>query len=394
MEPRDTSPEERLIYLLQRHMNHSLSAAEAVELQNWSQSSADNGQVLTDLANPVYREGVMRNQQQFDVESALQRVKTRAKAPVSKRIPVYWYAAAACITLLMVTGYYFQRSRPVIHTPPAVAQANDIRPGSNKAILTLADGSEISLSDAANGALAQQTGVHISKTADGQLVYQPARESDASGPVAYNKMETPNGGQHQVMLEDGSKIWLNAASSLRFPSTFRGAANRTVELQGEAYFEITKDAAHPFIVKTAQQEVKVLGTQFNINSYPEETAIRTTLLEGAVSVTLPGREPRLLKPGQQAVVTANTLQVVPVEVTEETAWKNGQFSFNGQEFRTVMSMIARWYDVKVTYDYDPGVLHIGGTVSRNRRMEEVLKMLEVTGDVKFKVAGKTITVTR
>ncbi|MBC9929400.1 FecR family protein [Chitinophaga qingshengii] len=387
-------PQERLIYLLQRHINHSLSAAETEELRNWSQSSADNGQVLEDLGDPVYREAVMRNQQQFDVESALQRVKNRAQTPVRKKIPVYWYAAAACVALLMATGYYFQRSRPVIHTPPAVAHTDDIRPGSNKAILTLADGSVISLSDAANGTLAQQTGVHISKTADGQLVYESAKESAASGPVAYNKMETPNGGQHQVILEDGSKIWLNAASSLRFPSTFRGAANRTVELQGEAYFEITKDAAHPFIVKTAQQEVKVLGTQFNINSYPEEAAIRTTLLEGAISVALPGSGPQLLKPGQQAVVTANTVAVVPVEVTEETAWKNGLFSFNGQEFRTVMSMIARWYDVKVVYDYDPGILHIGGTVSRSRRMEEVLKMLEVTGDVKFNVAGKTITVTK
>lgn len=398
MESRHTSMEERLIYLFQRHISRTLSAEEAAELQDWAQSSAGNQQLLADMANPAYREAAIRNQQSFDAAEALQRVKPQLKAAASKRTYFYRYAvAAASLVLISFAGYYFYKGQPSIHPTPRMANAGNITPGSNKAVLTLADGSKIALSDAANGKLAEQAGIRITKTADGQLVYEIVKPGAGSNAPAYNMVETPKGGQHQIVLQDGSKIWLNAASSLTFPSTFEGAASRMVALHGEAYFEITKDTRHPFIVKTTLQEVKVLGTHFNINSYPEESTTRTTLLEGAVSVTatnIAGNAPLLLKPGQQAVVNGANIHVVPVDTEEETAWKNGRFSFNGEDFSSVMRMIARWYDVDITYEYDPGVLHIGGEVSRNRSLADVLKMLEVTGDVKFKINGRMITVTK
>lgn len=398
MESRHTSNEARLIYLFQRHMNGSLSPEEERELHDWAESSADNQQLLRDMTDPDYREQGIRNLQHFDVEPALQRVKSQRRKPVSRSIYFYRYAAAAaCVIAICFAGYHFYNSRPAIHPTQPITRSNDIQPGTNKAILTLADGSKISLSDAADGKLAEQAGIQITKTADGELVYKVVKPGASDHQPAYNTVATPNGGQHQIVLEDGSKVWLNAASSLKFPSTFEGAANRMVELHGEAYFEIAKDATHPFMVKTDQQEVKVLGTQFNINSYPEEASTRTTLLEGAVSVTvtnLPGSGPQLLKPGQQAVVKAGSIQVILVDTEEETAWKNGLFSFNGEDFKTVMRMISRWYDVDVAYEYDPGALHIGGEVSRKRNITEVLKMLEVTGDVKFKIKGRMITVTK
>jgi ferric-dicitrate binding protein FerR (iron transport regulator) len=261
-------------------------------------------------------------------------------------------------------------------------------PGSNKAILTLGNGDRISLTDAADGELARQGDTRISKTKDGQLLYEPENGA-AGGMVKRNTISTPRGGQYRIDLPDGTRVWLNAASSLAFPASFAGLDERSVELTGEAYFEVAKDAGKPFKVISNAHTVEVLGTHFNINAYNDEPDIKTTLLEGAVRVN-----GSMLRPGQQSVLANGRLSIRNAETDMETAWKNGEFIFNGQDFKTVMRTISRWYDVDVVYEYDPKPFRIGGEVSRSRSITEVLKMLEVTGGVKFKLEGRTIKVIR
>lgn len=309
--------------------------------------------------------------------------------PVRRRLsPVYRVAAAAILLLLSAGVMYYMNSR---QTVPVLTQTDvppqHIIPGMNKAVLTLSDGSEISLADADDGELAMQGATRISKTKDGQLLYEP--KGGSAGGLKHNTISTPRGGQYQVDLPDGTRVWLNAASSLTFPFAFNGLAERRVTLSGEAYFEVAKDAHKPFIVVSRGQTIEVLGTYFNVNAYQDEPGIKTTLVEGAVKVN--GRQ---LAPGQQSVLREGKISVVNVEPATETAWKNGEFIFNGQDFKTVMRMISRWYDVDVIYEYDPRQFRIGGEVSRSRSIQEVLRMLEVTGDVKLKIEGRKIRVIR
>lgn len=317
---------------------------------------------------------------------------TLQKAGITRR-PVkrmlYRRAAAAAILLLLAAGgmLYIQRS----HTPAPPAQASrqaaPILPGSNKAVLTLGNGDVISLTDAANGELATQGDTRITKTDNGQLRYDPA--GDAAGAGRLNTISTPRGGQYRVDLPDGTRAWLNAASALTFPPAFNGLAERRVQLTGEAYFEVAKNAARPFIVESNGQTITVLGTSFNVNVYSDEPDMKTTLLEGAVKVN-----GSLLRPGQQAVLKNGAVTIRQVDADTETAWRKGEFMFNGQDFKTVMRMISRWYDVDVVYEYEPAAIRIGGEVSRNRSIREVLKMLEVTGGMKFRIEGRTVTITR
>lgn len=302
-----------------------------------------------------------------------------------------WYRVAAAVAVLLAVGgglmFYLGRattSSPAIVTVTPPAQ---VLPGSNKAVLTLGNGDVISLNDAANGEIAQQGGARISKTQEGQLLYE--QEGAAAGTAKPNTISTPRGGHYRIDLPDGTRVWLNAASRLTFPPSFAGLAERRVELSGEAYFEVAKDAARPFKVISQANTVEVLGTAFNINAYNDEPDVKTTLVQGAVKVN-----GSTLRPGQQAVLHNGNTSVREAETAVETAWKNGEFIFSGQDFKTVMRMISRWYDVDVVYETEPRRFRIGGEVSRNRDIREVLKMLEVTGNVKFTVEGRTVKVIR
>lgn len=426
MEQENTAEQERLLNLLQGYIHQTLSDAETRELKVWAELSAENLQLLTDMGSAEYWEKAIEKQQSYDLENALQRVKISIK-PTDRKSHLYKYLAIAASLILIGFAIFRFYSADSDHVTPTVAHLETIKPGGNKAYLVLANGKKISLTDAVNGTLAKESGVEISKTADGQVVYAVGEITSELGmsnsnattkgvrrekPAAMmNTIETPKGGQYQVRLPDGSKVWLNAASSLRFPSSFSGADIRKVELKGEAYFEVEKVMAKdkgakgkeyrmPFIVVTDNQKVEVLGTHFNINSYSDEKNTKTTLIEGRVRVSSSGQassendEAAILKPGQQALVKNGSIRVVAVDAEEEVAWKNGSFSFDGQDFDAVMRMISRWYDVDVIYDYNPKNLHIAGVVSKYRDVTEVLKMLEVTGDVKFKVEGRRITVIR
>jgi ferric-dicitrate binding protein FerR (iron transport regulator) len=210
----------------------------------------------------------------------------------------------------------------------------------------------------------------------------------------FNTLSTVPGQTYVVILPDQSKVWLNSASSLRYPASFASLKNRTVELQGEAYFEIAKDAKHPFIVKTGTQSVQVLGTHFNINSYTDEQAITTTLLEGLVRISS-GKTERVLKVGEQAVNKNNQVSISKVNTDNITDWVNGDFYFDNMDFRAAMRKIGRWYDLDIVYDRSlPVDIEAGGWISRNNKLSTVLHLIEKSGQVHFKVEGKKLYITR
>lgn len=306
-------------------------------------------------------------------------------------------AAAASVFLVLGTGLYlFKTDPPKAKTIDQVAVA-DIKPGSNKAFLTLADGSRISLNDVANGQLASQTGITITKTKNGLLIYTIADQKSAGSESEYNTIETPRGGQYQVNLPDGSKVWLNAQTRLKFPVTFAHRKQRKVELSGEAYFEISKVKADgfgmPFIVASRGQEVEVLGTHFNVSAYVDEDATKTTLLEGSVRVSrLINPQSAKLSPGQQVTVSPTTLSLKNVDTEQAVAWKNGQFMFNNVPLREVMKEVSRWYNVEVAYKGDFFGVVIGGSVSKFTNIKEVLDILELAGEVNFDIVGNKVIV--
>ncbi|RZL44345.1 MAG: FecR family protein, partial [Pedobacter sp.] len=235
--------------------------------------------------------------------------------------------------------------------------------------------------------------IKITKAADGRLVYSIADQVQNDGKILFNTIETPKGGQYQINLPDGSLVWLNAASKLTFPTRFIGS-ERKVNLSGEGYFEITKNKKMPFKVVTALQEVEVLGTHFNINSYTDEANTKTTLVEGSVKVKLLNeQQSSVLKPGEQAVNTSNKLKIDEVDVEAVIAWKNGYFRFDDEELESIMHKVERWYNVDVVYNNEKMKSEkLGGITTRFSEVGDLLKMLELTGKVKFKIERQKILV--
>ncbi|WEK17651.1 MAG: FecR family protein [Candidatus Pedobacter colombiensis] len=321
-----------------------------------------------------------------------------ANQPAIKLNRFKYWAAAAILLIIGSIGYFYSKSSKVESIAVVSPKKHDIAPGGNKAFLTLADGQKISLTDANSGEIVKQGGLSISKTADGKVVYtvDDQHKNDNEGKTIFNTIETPNGGQYQINLPDGTKVWLNSASSLRYPTKFAGNMRR-VELTGEGYFEVAKVHV-PFVVKTIGQEVQVLGTHFNINSYKDEGDIKTTLLEGSVRVTQFGahknNQSKLLKPGEQSQLTENTINVKAVDTESIVAWKNGDFIFKGDDLKSIMNKVARWYDVEVVYKGDFDHLKFGGYISRSKNISAVLNIMESTGKVDFDIKGKLVTVSR
>lgn len=304
-----------------------------------------------------------------------------------------WAVAAAFIPVIGCGLYWWMLTHnekfPATTYKPEKPVENILAPGENRATLTLADGSKIVLDKARRGALAQQGPVKIIKLRNGELAYTAGRGD--TGEVLYNTVTTPKGGQYQLVLADGSKVWLNAASSLRFPASFAGNT-RVVELTGEGYFEVAKNPSRPFHVRLNGMDVQVLGTQFNVNGYQDETEMRTTLLEGKVRVTS-GHKNRVLRPGEQCSVNekGNVQVMANVNTDEAVAWKNGLFYFKSADIRTVLRQVSRWYDVDFVYQGKIKA-HFSGQISRNVNADELLKILELTGKVHFVVNGRKITV--
>lgn len=312
-----------------------------------------------------------------------------------RAIPLYkrsWFRVAAAILLFTASAatyiVYSKTDKPqvIAQTKPVV---QDIAPGGDKAILQLADGSTIILEDASNDSIVKQGNANVLKK-DGLLAYNAVHGNSAE--ILFNTVTTPRGGQYQLILADGSKVWLNAASSIRFPTVFAGK-QRKVEITGEAYFEVAENASMPFVVVVdGKSEVEVLGTHFNINSYADEATINTTLLEGKVNVKANG-ESKTITPGQQAQVNSTghiSLNKEP-DLEQVMAWKNGLFNFKGESIETVMKQLARWYDFSVQYQ-EPVTEKFYLKLNRNTNISNIFKILETTGGVHFKIEGKKITV--
>jgi transmembrane sensor len=318
-----------------------------------------------------------------------------AKAPVRMR----WLAVAASILLLLSAGGYYLMTDQTSGTrqgEPATATTKQppvIAPGGNKAYLTTANGITIALNDVKKGAITTQGAVQVTKLDDGELAYHPLQTGhEESATAIYNTISIPRGGQYKIVLADGTRVWLNSASQLRYPAAFTGR-ERNVELTGEAYFEVAKNKTKPFRVQVNGTTVQVLGTHFNINGYDDEAAVKTTLLEGSVKLINSRRE-TLLKPGEQGVFdnTNTAFNIKKVNVEEVVAWKNGFFVFNNENIQSIMKRISRWYDVDVVISKEVEQKRLGGTVSRFRDVTQVLHSIELTGSVHFKVEGRKITV--
>lgn len=329
-----------------------------------------------------------------DLDEVWTKLQLEEEKVQPRRLPLWLsIAAAAGIAIALTAGLLFYNAKFKEDDLAKLAQHSDpqqIPAGGNNAILTLDDGRQISLSDAQKGKLVSESGISISKTKDGQLVYQL---SNINKPNTYNTISTPNGGQYQVVLPDGSKVWLNAASSLRFPLTFDHLSERKVELKGEAYFEVAKQLNKakgkrvPFIVQTEKQRVEVLGTHFNVNAYKEEPSLKTTLMEGSVKV-ISQKNALVLKPGEQATAANDQLLLAKVDTEEVISWKNGFFKFNNTDLKTIMRQAARWYNVDVEYEGHIPTLLITGEVSRQVDAAAFMEMLQYL-NVKFKIQKQT-----
>ncbi len=327
--------------------------------------------------------------------------KITASRRKSSKIPVVslkWISIAASFFLIAFSAYFFLYNTPsnsvsVVEKSSKQPLINDFVPGEDKAVLTLADGSVVILDDASNGNIASQGAVQIQKVHDGKLQYQAGGEELET---VYNSVSTPKGGKFQLTLSDGTKVWLNSSSSLKFPVVFNGN-ERKVELHGEGYFEVAENKQKPFKVDVAGRgEVEVLGTHFNVNAYADEASLNTTLLEGSVKVKVGSKsKPLMLAPGQQARIFPNgeLKTTSDVNLEEVVAWKNGKFHFGeSTDMETVMRQIGRWYDVEVEYSGNFSGKHLGGTISRDVNASKVFQMLELTGIAKFRIVGKKVLV--
>ncbi|MEI9810849.1 MAG: FecR domain-containing protein [Bacteroidota bacterium] len=305
-----------------------------------------------------------------------------------------WFRIAASVVVVFsaLVLFFLRKHEPVkiAEVKSPVKFENDIEPGGDKAVLILADGTRIVLDTTKNGTIALQGTSNVVKTADGQLSYTQSNTNVSE--VLYNTVSTPRGGQYRLVLPDGSKVWLNAASSIYFPSAFVGS-NRKVSVTGEVYFEVAKDRKMPFVVDMKGMQVEVLGTHFNINAYDDEPVIKTTLLEGALKVNK-GSNSKFLFPGQQAQLNnTGDINIIPgADLEEIMAWKNGKFIFNSIDIRSVMRQLEKWYDIEVAYTGNLTKEEFIGVVSRNVNISQILNMLEKTRTVSFEIKGRKVFV--
>ena len=376
---------ERIPELIVRLLKQEATEEEIAELESWKQASPANAALIAGMLKEGY---VVNGLKELETAQKRSTAKLAAAGIVLqdnkdhirvRRITYRWVAAAA-VLMALATGVYFWSQRSLQQIPEL---AGNIAPGSTKAILTLADGSTVALDSTGNRVISQ--GSTAIRQQGGQLEYDVKGEPAS---LSYNMLVTPRGGQFRITLPDGSKVWLNAASSLRYPTAFLNNT-RTVEITGEAYFEVAPDAAKPFKVKVNDRtEILVLGTAFNVNAYTDEPTINTTLLDGAVRINT-----QTLTPGQQAQVnTAGAIKLVnDVDVSETVAWKNGIFSFNNADVRTVMRQIGRWYNIEIIYEQAVYTTKFKGKIGRDLNLTDALEVLKKAG-VNFKVEGRTVTV--
>lgn len=400
---------QRIKDLIEKYLAQELNNSERVELDQWANESEHNRKLFDRLTDgkqlfelkeesAVAEEKIARLIREKHPELAL--LGTAPVVPMRKLVWFKMIPAAAVMIVMGAAGYIWFKS----NTPKEIAKAQthaqvtDKAPGRDGAILKLSNGDEIVLDDAANGKLTKQGSTQITKQG-GLLAYNSQGKSTE---VLYNTLSTPRGRQFQLALPDGSHVWLNAASSIKFPTAFT-ERNREVTISGEVYFEVKKDAAKPFRVLTNGTQVEVLGTHFNVNAYKDEDAVKTTLVEGKVrignahqgSAATGNVHPVILMPGQQAQVKESRIDVVTnADIAATLAWKNGLIVFSSADIKEVLRQVSRWYDVDIEYKSDIKVPEFFGEIPRTVNLSDVLKIIELNSRLRFTVTGNKVTVTQ
>lgn len=364
--------------LFQKYLDETISPEEFVQLEVFIRSNYPEQEAEALWEKALANKSYAANDTEHNLDDIFSQITQRR--PV-RRLGWIKYAAAAAIVVLVAAGGLYRWKQPPAELKTVKVQ--DIPPGGNKAMLTLADGSVVTLDSTGNQVI-QQGGTAVRQNG-GQLTYDGGSGSDV---VSYNTLTTPKGGQFQVKLSDGTRVWMNAASSLRYPTAF-GGHERKVEITGEVYFEVAKDAARPFAVQAGNMKVEVLGTHFNINAYD---GLSTTLLEGAVKVSDTQRGDHVvLQPGQQAQLSRGIKVLREPDIDKIMAWKNGLFNFEGAGFKEVMQELERWYDIEVVYEGSAPDIRFGGELSRNKSLEGLIAALR-DAEVHFEIRGRQLIV--
>lgn len=377
---------EEIADLLDRYLKGQATPEEEERLNLWYHQEVG----LSDWSPDAYSDEI--------ADLLKQRIDAKIdEEEVSKKNNWYRYISVAAAVLIVfgISFYFYNTNRSVGLTTMQLSKTADIAPGSDKAILTLADGTKISLTDVGNGELATQSGIVVTKNTNGQLIYtiNSTAKKNVNSDISYNTISTPKGGQYQINLPDGTSVWLNSASSLKFPVNFSNLDERKVDLVGEAYFEVKKDKTKPFRVQSEQQTIEVLGTHFNVMAYPNEKNLETTLLEGKVSVKSANKE-AFITPGEQSQLKNGSLNVLKLTDPEAViAWKNKLFQFENTDIDKVLRQIERWYDVEVNYVGPRPNVYFTGVIPRDVKVSRILMALEQACGVKFEIEGRTITTT-
>jgi len=371
-----------------KHAELSMLFEKYPELQDLAKKLEDPANLRKELQAYEEFSTSDQTQEQRILSNIMDKIEAQADQQLKHRWRQYgWYVAAACFIAVVGLGIWQINKRDAINTSDpatpvdAVKLAENLLPGGNRATLQLADGTDIGLDQQQMGIV---MGDEITYT-DGSVALATAKDEKRMMILS-----TPRGGQYQIALADGTKVWLNADTRLRYPNKFTDE-QRVVELDGEAYFEVAKAAGKPFIVVTAKEKVEVLGTHFNVYSFPKEKESKVSLLEGKVKVSVPAGKTRLLQPGEQASVQGEELSVQQVPVDESIAWKNDEFMFNNEPLGTALAQVARWYDIEIDIDPSVAKMKLWGSVSRLDNFDKVLKIIKMTDDkIKVQIEGRRV----
>ncbi len=371
----------RIAYLIGNYIKQNLTDDEEIELEKWILESDENLQLYEELTAEETVSDFIKWFESRDTERKLNEVKQRLTftRPLKKRVGWPYWAAACGLIIVCLIGVVLFNKKHSNDFLADVPMTNDIEPGINGAVLRWGNGKRVDLTNTADSIINQQLRIQ-----GRELQYGNSTES-----IEFYEIETPIKSSYQLTLPDNTKVWLNAGSTIRYPSMFT-ESTRKVSITGESYFEVAKDPSHPFIVSVNGLEITALGTAFNINAYPDEPGIRTTLTEGVIKVS-EGKKEKYLKPGQQLLVSKNGWQQQVADVPSVIGWTNNEFILNEVGIEEIMRMVARWYGAKVIYQHQISD-HFTGTIDRNVPASHLLKLLEATGEVNFRIQRDSIIV--
>lgn len=385
--PRDIKLAYRVSYLIAGHIKNSLTDSEQVELNAWVQESSHNKELFAELTDKKKIDQLLKDYDKSDHEDYLEKSKESLVFRRNRRNLRIWTYAAAAIAAVIILLLFFKPFSSSDRIPGNTEfVANDIKSGSNQAILILANGQKLNLSSTTKDTVINhELTIHA---AEGELTYNNSSGTENE----YHTLTIPRKGFYKLKLPDGTRVWLNSESSIRYPTTFTGNERR-VMVTGETYFEVVHNAQQPFRVEVNNMVIEDIGTSFNINAYENESAINTSLIEGSIKISKNGLHDTILKPGEEAQLANNSIKVIPFNTDDAIAWKNGQFKFVNTSLEAIMRQISRWYDAEIIYKDHPDV-QLNATIEREVPVSKLLHLLSKTDEVHFKIEGTKIIVTK